>query len=126
MSIEIDLSGSQVEVRLGGGDVALCLARTLRVPLASITGVRVEPTANARKELGWRIGGGYFPGLFATGWFTWRSRRGFRQWWRVYRGDRVLMIDTDRRSPARLVMQVADPDGVASRLDAALRGRARP
>lgn len=118
MSVAIEIEGEDLRVRTGGIDSALCLARELRLPRSAITDVQVLPVAEAKRSLGWRIGGGYVPGALATGWFTWRGRRGLRQWWRVYRGDEVLVIDTDRRRPARLVIQVDDPADWARRLSA--------
>jgi hypothetical protein len=41
----------------------------------------------------------------ATGHFTWPGHKGMRQLWAVYRDTEVLVIDTTRTNPARIVIQ---------------------
>jgi len=109
MGLHVALHDDDLVVRTSGVDTALCLARELRIPRSAVTDVRLLPTRQAKAELGLRVGGGYFPGLLATGWFLWRRRKGLRQWWRVYRAAEVLVVDTTLRRPARLVLQLDDP-----------------
>ena len=108
MGVTVRIEGDEVVCRTSGIDTALCLARELRLPLATITAVRLLSVREAKESLSWRVGGAYFPGLLATGWFCWKDRRHARQWWRVYRDPEVLVIDTDLAKPARLVLQLPE------------------
>lgn len=126
VSITVRIEGDELVVRTGGLDTVLCLARTLRLPLRSVTAVSLMSVQQAKQPLGWRVGGGYFPGWFATGWFTWRGRRGARQWWRVYRDPEVVVIDTDLPKPARLVLQLPERAELAGRLRALIAPATAP
>jgi len=70
MGVHVDVVGDALEVRFTGWAIGLALKRSLTVPLAEIVDVRVEDFRTARRLLGWRIAGGYWPGWFATGHFT--------------------------------------------------------
>lgn len=95
----------------------MCLKGHLVVPYAVITDVSVRSFDDVRPELGWRVGGGYWPGLLATGHYTRPGRPGERQFWRVYRRrDRLLVLETSWSSPSRIVLAVPDVDGVVAEL----------
>ncbi len=113
MSARVFVHDDRITIDLDGLDRLWCLAGHIEVPTEHVTGARVEPVRDARAGLGWRVGGGYWPGLLATGWFTVPGRKGERQWWCTYRDDEVLVIDTDLRSPARLVLQHPDREFLA-------------
>jgi len=81
--------------------------------MAAIVAAQVRPVDGLRKGLGWRVGGGYFPGRLATGWFTVKSEKGKRQLWCVYRAREVLVIDTRLDKPSRIVLQLPDRHDVA-------------
>lgn len=116
MSVDVNVDRDEIVIRTGGLDTLLCLAREIRIPRTSIADVQLMATKDAKQSLGWRVGGGYFPGGCATGWFLWKRRRGLKQWWCVYRDDEVLVIDTDQRQPARVVLQLPDRADIARRL----------
>jgi hypothetical protein len=81
------------------------------LPVGDVVDARVVGWDDVRPELGWRVGGGYWPGGLATGWFTMPGRRGARQFLSVFRDrDRLLCIDTRLQRPARLVLAVPDPE----------------
>ncbi len=63
--------------------------------------------------VGWRVGGTYWPGRVAAGWFTMPDRKAARQLWSVYRDDEVLVIDTTRERPCRVVLQRPDRHDLA-------------
>jgi len=116
VGIEVRVEGDDLVVRTGGLDTLLTLTRELRIARSDITDAQLLPVADAKATLGWRIGGGYFPRGFATGWFLWKGRRGLWQWWCVFRDDEVLVIDTDQPKPARLVIQTPDRAAIAKQL----------
>lgn len=83
MSLTVRLLDDAVDIGIhGAGDRLLCLSRGVRLPWSEIVAARATTWADVREGLGWRVGGGYLPGVFATGWFTVPGRR------RARRGDR--------------------------------------
>ncbi len=124
MSLTVHLHDDAVDIGIhGAGDRLLCLSRGVRLPWSEIVGARATTWADVREGLGWRVGGGYLPGVFATGWFTVPGRRGHRQLLHVYR-DRaaVLVIDTTRTRPARVVLATPDAVALATAIEARRRG----
>lgn len=112
MGVEISVTDDTLTLTISGLDALVGLARTVQVPIADITGVVVMSRQEARADLGWRVGGGYFPGLLATGWFTVPGRKGLRQWWMSYRDPEVLVVDTSIDRPARIVVQTPDRERI--------------
>lgn len=108
MGLQVVVHDDVVDIAITGLDQLLCLSSGLTLPVAEIASAKVVSVAAAKAGLGWRVGGGYFPGWFATGWFTMPEREGARQLWCVYRAPEVLVIDTTRQRPARLVLQHPD------------------
>jgi hypothetical protein len=108
MAVHVTVEDDAVEIRLSGLDAVLSLSTGLRLPLQEVVTARVADRKALLAEAGWRVGGGYWPGRFATGWFTWKTRPGLRQLWCTYRDPEVLVIDTTRSRPARIVLQLPD------------------
>lgn len=113
MSLDVHVHDDRVTVDIGGIDQVWCLKRHIDLPMLDITSARVVTVAEAKEGLGWRIGGGNWPGRMATGHFTVPGRTGARQLWCVYRDAEVLVIDTDLERPARVVLQHPDRDRLA-------------
>lgn len=113
MPLQIVVHDDVVDIAITGLDQLLCLSSGLALPVAEIASAKVVSVAAAKAGLGWRVGGGYWPGWFATGWFTIPDRKGARQLWCVYRDPEVLVIDTTRERPARLVLQHPDRHDLA-------------
>jgi len=115
MAIEVTVRDDAVDIDItGAADVLLCLSGGLRIPMADVVGARLLSWDEFRPELGWRVGGGYWPGLIATGWFTVPDRKGARQLLAVFR-DRaeILVIDTKLDKPCRVVLQHPDRERLA-------------
>lgn len=111
--MRIEVSDRSVEVDFEGLDQVMCLARHVSIPIEHITAARVTAVEEVKAGIGWRVGGGYWPGWFATGHYTVPGRKGARQLWCVYRDPEVLVIDTDLERPARLVLQHPDRHDLA-------------
>jgi hypothetical protein len=120
MGVRVDVVGDAVEVRFTGWAIGLALKRHLRIPLAEVADVRVEDARDTRRLWGWRIAGGYWPGWFTTGHFTVAKRvrhsKGERALLYYFGRSRVLVIETTRRRPRFLAVQVDDPDRLRSRI----------
>jgi hypothetical protein len=108
MAVRVTVTDDAVDIELSGLDAVLSLSRGIRLPMAEVTGAGLASRRDLLAEGGWRVGGGYWPNAFATGWFTWKGRSGVRQLWCTYRDDEVLAIDTTRERPARIVLQLPD------------------
>lgn len=117
MSTEVDVTEAGVEVRFRGLDRALALSGGVVLAADEIVAAGRAPQAELRAPLRFRVGGGYWPGGFTTGWFTERSRKGVLQLWSVYRDPEVLFIDTTRQRPCRLVLQHPDHAALAARIN---------
>ncbi len=113
MSIDVHVYDDRVTIDVGGADQLWCLKRHIEVAIADVTDARVVPVAEAKAELGLRVGGGHWPGRMATGHFMVRGRKGARQFWCVYRDPEVLLIETSRKDMARIVLQHPDRDRLA-------------
>ena len=90
------------------------LRRRLFIPVEQLVSARVERTEVAQRELGWRLGGTYVPGIVAAGRYTFRPPRdGKRQLWCVFRDAEVLVIDTSAPIITRVVLQHPDRHDLA-------------
>ena len=103
----------RVDIDVDGLDRLMALKGHLTLSMADIVSARVAPVDEPRRDLGWRVAGGYWPGLVATGHFLVRGRPGARPWWLVYRDPEVLVIDTDLDRPCRVVLQHPDRHDLA-------------
>jgi hypothetical protein len=118
MSAVVTLTGEHLAVSFPGAESILTLKRTLVLPWDEVVSARVDTQRTLKRALGWRVGGGYWPGWFATGHFTYRGRTGERQLWCAYRATEVLVIETARARPRRVVLQVDDPRALAAAISA--------
>ena len=116
MAAHLELRPDHLEITFPGAQPLITLKRSLTLPWHDVVSARVEPQAEAKRSLGVRIGGGYWPGWFATGHFTYRGRKGERQLWCCYRAVDVLVIETRRPKPRRVVLQLDDPADAARRI----------
>ena len=123
MALDVYVHDDRVTLDLSGLDRLWCLAGHLEVPTAHITSARVVSAGDARRLLGWRVAGGYWPGLLATGWFTVPGRQGARQFACIYRDREVVVVDTDLDRPARLLFQHPDRDRLAWLIGERVGGR---
>lgn len=113
MSVDVWVHDDRLTIDFHGGDAWAALCRHLDLPMEHVVGARVVPVAEAKADLGWRVGGTFWPGAVAAGHFTVRGRKGARQLWSVYRDPDVLVIDTDLERPARVVLQHPDRERLA-------------
>lgn len=122
MALDVIVSDNLVSLRFSGLDRVLSLAVAVDLHGDEITKVSLMSRAQAKARLGWRVGGGYWPGRFATGWFTVPGERGRLQLWDVYRDDEVLVIETTRPKPSRVVVQHPDRAELLQRIRAIASG----
>ena len=116
MTAQLQFQPEHLEITFGGFESLVTLKRSLVLPWREVVSAAVMAQVDAKQSLGVRIGGGYFPGRLATGHFTYRGRKGERQLWCCYRATDVLVIETIRAKPRRVVLQLDDPADVARRI----------
>ena len=117
MGVKITYDQDKLRISCSGIDRIYTFASAMEVPRSAIRSARVMDIAEAKEDLGWRVGGGYFPGRLATGWFLSRGNTSGRQWWCTYRDREVLVIDTTLKSPSRVVNQTPERAALAAELN---------
>ena len=114
MPRRIDLEGDAIVIRYSGLSAAAVLTERIRVPYASIRGVRVG-VAELPGPFAFRLGVSTAPlGNIRRG----RFREGDR--WSFYDVDdpeRTVVIDLEGERYARVVLTVDEPHALAARLD---------
>lgn len=123
MSVEAIASADALDVFVGGADRIWGWRSRLEIPMGRVLDVRVVPTIEAKSDQWLRTLGLGIPKLAAVGHF--RGRLAKKQWWRVYRAPRVVMIELAPASQFdRIVLQVRDPDATAADILRHRRARA--
>ena len=120
MSVAIDVT-DHVDITFSGIDKVVTLANQAILDAGEIVEASVQPVSQPRSQLGWRLAGTYVPGVLAAGWYTVNGQRAKRQLWSVYRDSDVLVIETTRSSPSRIVLQHPDRAMLADRINAIRR-----
>jgi hypothetical protein len=114
MPVHVHVSDDAVDITFSGIDRWTTFNPSgQHLAMADVTDGRVTTRAEALAGLGWRLGGGYWPGALATGWYGERGRKGVRELWCVYRDKEVLVIDTVLAKPCRVVLQHPDRHDLA-------------
>lgn len=122
MNAQVQIEGERLVVAMHGFDVVWAFRRRLIVPLAHVTGARVDPHVASQGP--W-LGAGQTDALLdyavAAGPMLVHGRHEF---WDVHRLERVISIDLVDEPFERLVLEVADPEAVVSAISAAAVSRA--
>lgn len=112
--VDLDVSGTDLVVRPRGWDRVWSLRREVRLPLACVTGARVEdPPPEPR---GLRAPGTYLPRILAAG--TYRRRRG-KEFFAARLREPAVVVDLAGAAFERIVVGVDDPAAAAARVEAA-------
>jgi hypothetical protein len=113
------VDGADVVVRLSGLEKLAAFRGDVRVPVASVSAVAVEPSPWSALR-GIRSPGTGWPGVIAYGV---RRYRGGRDFAAVLGKRPAVRLELDPPSPfARVVVTVADPEGVVARVRSAATG----
>lgn len=123
MTVDLVVHDDAVELQITGWfDRAMCVSSGVRIPFADIVRAEVTSWDTARAQMGWRVGGTYWPGKIATGWYMVRDngdlQKGVRQLWAVFKyREKILVIDTKLDRPCRLVIGRPDADVLAAEIN---------
>ncbi len=115
----IDITATELVVRLSGWDRLWALKRKLTIPLAHVRGAAVDPEAKDRFA-GIRLPGSHVPGVVTAGTFRWR-----KQWWfwSVRKRENVIVVDLENERYAQLVLEVEDPEATVAAIERAIADR---
>ena len=105
---------------LTGWDRALSLKGRLRVPLAAVAAVEAKHRSEIKRLPGrWlRLPGTYVPSMVHHGSY---GRRPHRDFWALFRQERVLVVHCRDWDYERLVLALPDCDEMATELTGAVR-----
>ena len=113
--VDLDVSATDLVVRPKGWHRLWALRREVRVPLARVTGARVEDRPG-RSVRGLRAPGTYLPGVLVAG--TYRRRRG-KDFADARLNRPAVVVDLAGAAFDRIVVGVDDPAGAVARIEAA-------
>ncbi|MEX0767979.1 MAG: hypothetical protein WD029_05870 [Microthrixaceae bacterium] len=121
MTVEIELTETELEVHLTGVSGALAMKSHLTLPLADVVSAQVLTVEQAKggEKMSAKFPGTRIPGVFWAGSF--RNADSW-QFWYVARAETVLVIDVDHEKYARLVLELPEPQLVADQINAARSG----
>jgi hypothetical protein len=120
----VRVGNGRLVVTLEGWDAVWTFRRRVDVPLTQVVDMAVADAADVPRR-GMRMPGTALPGVIRAGSYGSGERR---ELWNVRRARRVLVVDLHPPQPyRRLVIEVADPDSVATDLRRAVaEARAHP
>jgi len=116
----VGVAGDSVEVTLSGWRAILAFRRRLSVPLAAVTAARHAPEAYSLVSTTLRVRLRPRSHVYRLGVF--RGRDGW-SFWACGLGRGAVLIETTGYRFRFVVVEVADPAGVAASIEAALRPR---
>jgi hypothetical protein len=119
MAVHAAVEPQHLLVELAGWDRLLTLKRRVRVPLDAVSAVEAKHRSEIKRLPGrWlRLPGTYVPSMVHHGSY---GRRPHRDFWAIFRQERVLVVHCRGWEYERLVLAVPDPDFVAGELSRAL------
>lgn len=116
MTVEVVVAEGEVRVVFRGADVLWASSRGITIPVPRLRGVRVTSRVDATRECSkLRLPGTCLPGVVRAGSY---GRGNDRQLWCVHRAVEVLALDLVGLPYCRVVLEVADPPGLARRISA--------
>lgn len=118
--VQITLAGGVATLEVRGLDRLWTLKSRLEIPLAHIRGVRADPQVAHGWSHGVRAPGANLPGVLTAGTLYQHGKRVF---WDVHDPERTIVIELDDERYDELVIEVADPAGAVSLLQANIAGR---
>ena len=122
MAVHIELTSENVIITLTGVDAMWAIKRRLIIDRQQIESAKVMDRKAAIKLLRLRLWGSYLPGVVCAGTFSVSKKAGLRQGSRafcsMYRAKQVLVITTSNTRPALVMVQVAEPEAIATALSA--------
>jgi hypothetical protein len=115
--ITVTILDDRARFEVNGLDKLWAFRSQLDIPLSHITSVEADPDQVGRWWHGWKLLGTDVPGLFAAGTFYYHGELVF---WDVADPAKTIIVSLDHERYKKLILEVEDPEEVASRLRASL------
>ncbi|MBI3792470.1 MAG: hypothetical protein HY275_16535 [Gemmatimonadetes bacterium] len=118
--VTVTRAGDRLRFEIEGFDKVLALKGALELPLAHVTGARVDPAAAKGWWHGVGLGGTIVPGVVTAGTFYEKGRMAFYD---VHHADHAIVVELANDDYDRLIVEVRDPEGTAKMINAAVAAR---
>jgi hypothetical protein len=118
--VTVTLQSDRVVFEVEGLDKLWALRSRVDIPLTHIVNAEFDADQVGRWWHGWKLIGTDVPGLFAAGTFYYHGELVF---WDVHDPARTVIVSLDHERYKKLIIEVADPETVVARLQAALQQR---
>jgi hypothetical protein len=122
MAVTTQVTHDELIITLTGIDALWALKRKLVVSRSTITSAKVLDRKATIRLLRLRLWGSYLPGAVCAGTFSVSKKAGLpprsRAFCSMYRAKQVLVITTSNTRPALVMVQVAEPEAIATALSA--------
>ncbi len=115
--VNVTILGDRVVFEVEGMDRVWALRSRLEIPLSHITSVESNPDEVGRWWHGWKLLGAEVPGVFAAGTFYYHGELVF---WDIRDPASTIVVSLNHERYKKLILEVADPQEVAQRVQAAL------
>jgi hypothetical protein len=115
--VDVAIENDRVLFEVRGFDKLWAMRSRLDIPLAHVLDIERDPERVGRWWHGIKLFGTDLPGLFAAGTFYYHGELVF---WDVSDPERTVIVTLDHERYKTLIIQVADPDEVVSRVRSAL------
>ena len=116
--VSVAVLGDRAVFEVEGLHQLWALRSRLEIPLTHITAVEIDPDQVGRWWHGWKLLGTQVPGLFAAGTFYYHGELVF---WDVSEPTQTIIVSLDHERYKKLIIEVADPQEVVTRLRTSLR-----
>jgi hypothetical protein len=114
--VDVSVQGDRAVFEVEGIDKFWAFRSRLEIPLAHVKDVTFDPDQVGRWWHGLKVVGTDLPGLFAAGTFYYHGQLVF---WDVRDPANTIVVSLDHERYQKLIIEVADPDEVVRRLQAA-------
>ena len=115
--VTVTIDGDQAVFEVQGLDKLWAFRSRLQMPLAHIMSVEANDDQVGRWWHGFKVLGTDVPGLFGAGTFRYHGELVF---WDVYNPANAIILSLDHERYKKLIIEVEDPAGTVSRLQAAI------
>ena len=105
--VTITVEGDRLVLEVEGWDRLWALRSRLEIPLAHVTGVRIDPDVARRWLTGIKLAGTHIPTVLTAGTFY---EDGGLVFWDVHDADRTVVIELQHERYQRLIVEVEHPD----------------
>jgi hypothetical protein len=115
--VNVTLENDRAVFEVEGLHQLWALRSRIDIPFTHITDVEFDPSQVGRWWHGWKLMGADVPGFFAAGTFYYHGELVF---WDVRDPEKTIVVSLDHERYKKLILEVADPEDVVSRLRTAL------